>query len=68
MSDLMMIFILVGALFGMLAMGMWVGFALTLTGALGMVMFTSAPLGRSLQRHFGVTVTLGHWRRCPCSS
>lgn len=52
MSDLMMIFVLVGGLFGMLAMGMWVGFALTLTGALGMVMFTSAPLGPILATTF----------------
>jgi tripartite ATP-independent transporter DctM subunit len=52
MSELMMIIVLVGALFGMLAMGMWVGFALTLTGALGMFMFTSAPLGPILATTF----------------
>ena len=52
MSELMMMVVLVGALFTMLAMGMWVGFALTLTGALGMVMFTSAPLGPILSTTF----------------
>ncbi len=52
MSELAMIIVLVGALFGMLAMGMWVGFALTLTGALGMFMFTSAPLGPILATTF----------------
>ncbi|MCZ4271908.1 TRAP transporter large permease [Maritalea porphyrae] len=52
MSELMMMVVLVGALFTMLAMGMWVGFALTLTGALGMVMFTSAPLGPILATTF----------------
>ncbi|AVX04637.1 TRAP transporter large permease [Maritalea myrionectae] len=52
MSELAMILVLVGALFGMLAMGMWVGFALSLTGALGMFMFTSAPLGPILATTF----------------
>jgi tripartite ATP-independent transporter DctM subunit len=52
MSEVVMMFILVGALFGLLAMGMWVGFALTLTGALGMAMFTSAPLGPILATTF----------------
>ena len=39
---------LLAALLGLLGLGVWVGFALLLVGALAMALFTSAPLGAVL--------------------
>ena len=38
-------FVLIGALFSLLGIGMWIGLALLLVGILGMVLFTNAPTG-----------------------
>ena len=38
-------FVLIGALFSLLGIGMWIGLALLLVGILGMVLFTTAPTG-----------------------
>ena len=52
LSDMMMAAMLITALFSMLAMGIWVGFALTLTGLLGIVLFTNTPLAPILATTF----------------
>jgi len=44
MSDAMMSFILVATLIGSLAIGLWVSVALFLTGLVGVLLFSSAPL------------------------
>jgi len=45
MSEIAIVFVLLGALIAMLACGVWVAFALILTGALSMLFLSSAPIG-----------------------
>ncbi|SOE11430.1 tripartite ATP-independent transporter DctM subunit [Hoeflea halophila] len=45
MSDLVAIFILFATLLVLLGAGVWVAFALMLTGALGMLLLSNAPIG-----------------------
>lgn len=45
MSDITTVFLLLGILIAMLASGVWVAFALLLTGFLSMVLLSSAPIG-----------------------
>lgn len=45
MSDLVAIFILFAALLVLLGAGVWVAFALMLTGAFGMLLLSNAPIG-----------------------
>ena len=55
MSDLTTIFLLFGLLIGLLAIGVWVAFALLLTGVAGMLLLSNAPIGPIL-----ATTTWGH--------
>ena len=48
MSEAVMSLLLIGALIGSLAMGLWVSMALYLCGAIGIVMFSNAPIGSVL--------------------
>lgn len=45
MSDITTVFLLLGILIAMLASGVWVAFALLMTGFLSMVLLSSAPIG-----------------------
>jgi C4-dicarboxylate transporter DctM subunit len=45
MSDITTVFLLLGIIIAMLASGVWVAFALLLTGFLSMVLLSSAPIG-----------------------
>ena len=45
MSEIVLTAGLLITLFFLLGLGVWVGFALTLTGALGMLLFSNAPIG-----------------------
>jgi len=45
MSDMLAIFILFGTLLLLLGAGVWVAFALMLTGAFGMLLLSNAPIG-----------------------
>ncbi|MFC0278272.1 TRAP transporter large permease [Falsigemmobacter intermedius] len=48
MSDTLLSLILVGTLIASLALGVWVSMALFITGLIGMVLFSNAPLGSVL--------------------
>lgn len=45
MSEITIVFLLLVALIAMLASGVWVAFALTITGVLSMALLSSAPIG-----------------------
>lgn len=48
MTETLAIVVFVGALFVLLALGVWVGAALLSTAAIGMALFTSRPIGDSM--------------------
>lgn len=48
MTETVAILIFIGALFTLLALGVWVGAALLTTAAIGMALFTSRPIGDSM--------------------
>lgn len=48
MTETIAIFIFVGCLFALLALGVWVGAALLTTAAVGLALFTSRPIGDSM--------------------
>ena len=48
MNEALGIFLIVGTLIGCLALGVWVGVSLLLSGIVGMLIFSSAPIERAL--------------------